>query len=47
VDSLAGKLVGAGIKPPATHPDRAERARLQALWPRWTDHADPDGLADF
>ena len=47
VDSLVGNVVGAGIKPQSTHPDRAVRERLQALWLRWTDHAAPDGLADF
>uniref|UniRef100_UPI0040483531 phage portal protein n=1 Tax=Yoonia sp. TaxID=2212373 RepID=UPI0040483531 len=47
VDSLVGNVVGAGIKPQSTHPDRAVRELLQALWLRWTDHADPGGLADF
>ena len=47
VDSLVGNVVGAGIKPQSTHPDRSVRERLQALWLRWTDHAAPDGLADF
>ena len=47
VDSLVGNVVGAGIKPQSTHPDRAVRERLQALWLRWTDHAAPDGLADY
>lgn len=47
VDSLVGNVVGAGIKPQSTHPDRAVRETLQALWLRWTDHADPAGLADF
>lgn len=47
VDSLVGNVVGAGIKPQSTHPDQAVRERLQALWSRWTDHADPGGLADF
>ncbi|MFA7438980.1 phage portal protein [Castellaniella sp.] len=47
VDSLVGNVVGAGIKPQSTHRDRAVRERLQVLWLRWTDHADPSGLADF
>ena len=47
VDSLVGNIVGAGIKPQSTHPDRAVRERLQALWLRWTDEADAGGLADF
>ena len=47
VDSLVGNVVGAGIKPQSAHPDRAVRERLQALWLRWTDYADPGGLADF
>jgi capsid protein len=47
VDSLVGNVVGAGIKPQSTHPDRAVRERLQVLWLRWTDLVDPGGLADF
>jgi len=47
VDSLVGNVVGAGIKPQSTHPDRAVREALQALWLRWTDRADAGGLADF
>ncbi len=47
VDSLVGNVVGAGIKPQSTHPDRAVRETLQALWLRWTDHADAGDLADF
>ena len=44
VDSLVGNVVGAGIKPQSTHPDRAVRETLQALWLRWTDSADAGGL---
>lgn len=47
VDSLVGNVVGAGIKPQSTHPDRVVREKLQALWLRWTDRADAGGLADF
>jgi lambda family phage portal protein len=47
VDSLVGNVVGAGIKPQSTHPDRAVREMLQALWLRWTDSADAGGLGDF
>ena len=47
VDSLVGNVVGAGIKPQSSHPDRAVRERLQSLWLRWTDKATSDGLADF
>ena len=47
VDSLVGNIVGAGIQPQSTHPDRAVRERLQALWLRWTDNADAGGLAGF
>jgi capsid protein len=35
VDSLVGNVVGAGIKPQSTHPDRAVREKLQTLWRRW------------
>ena len=44
---VVANIVGAGIKPQSTHPDRAVRERIQVLWLRWTDHADPGGLADF
>ncbi len=47
VDSLVGNVVGAGIKPQSTHPDRTVRETLQALWLRWTGHADAGDLADF
>ncbi len=47
VDSLVGNVVGAGIKPQATHPERDVRERLQTIWLRWTDTPDPGGLADF
>lgn len=47
VDNLVGNVAGAGIKPQSAHPDRAVRERLQVLWLRCTDHADPRGLADF
>ncbi|TCT05390.1 lambda family phage portal protein [Tepidamorphus gemmatus] len=47
VDSLVGNVVGAGIKPQSAHPDRAVREALQALWLRWTDHADAGGLGDL
>lgn len=46
VDSLVGNVVGAGIKPHSIHPDRAVRERLQTLWLRWTEQADPGRLAD-
>ena len=44
VDSLVGKVAGAGIKPQSTHPDRVVREMLQALWRRWTASADAGGL---
>ena len=47
LDLLVGNVMGAGIKPQSTHPDRAVRERLQEHWLRWTDHADPGDLADF
>ena len=47
MNSLVGNVVGARVKPQSAHPDRAVREPLQALWLRWTDHAAPDGLADF
>lgn len=47
VDSLVGNVIGAGIKPQSMHNDRAVREQLQSLWLRWTDVAEPGGLADF
>jgi len=36
--SLVGNVVGAGIKPQSTHPDRAVRERLQVLCCRQGTH---------
>ena len=43
VDSLVGNVVGAGVKPQSTHPDRAVREPLHVLWLRSSDHADLGG----
>ena len=43
IAAAVDSLVGAGIKPQSTHPDRAVRETLQALWLRWTDSANAGG----
>jgi lambda family phage portal protein len=40
-------LIGTGIKPLSQAPDPALRTQIQALWLRWTDESDADGLLDF
>jgi lambda family phage portal protein len=47
VQGLVANAIGAGVKPRSKHPDPAVRARLHALWQRWTDLADAAGLTDF
>jgi lambda family phage portal protein len=47
IGKLAANIVGTGIKPLSQAADPAFRAQAQALWLRWTDEADADGLFDF
>ncbi|QLH37849.1 MAG: phage portal protein [Defluviicoccus sp.] len=47
IDSWAGNVVGAGIKPSSLIADAALKAVVQKLWLEWTDEADADGFTDF
>lgn len=47
VDKLVANVVGTGIKPLSKALDPALRAQIQALFLRWTDESDADGLFDF
>lgn len=47
IESWAGNVVGAGIKPSSLIPDAALKARVQRLWLDWTDEADAEGFTDF
>ena len=40
-------LVADGIKPQSAHPSVEMRVALHALWDRWVDRADRDGMLDF
>ena len=47
IESWAGNVVGAGIKPSSLIADAALKAAVQKLWLDWTDDADADGFTDF
>ncbi len=47
IDRLVANIVGTGIKPLSQAPDPDFRARVHALWLRWTDFSDADGRLDF
>lgn len=47
IDTLVTNIVGTGIKPLSQIGDDAVRQEVQALWERWTDESDADGLLDF
>jgi lambda family phage portal protein len=47
IESWAGNVVGAGIKPSSLIKDPALKAELQQLWLDWTDEADAEGFTDF
>lgn len=47
VESWAGNVVGAGIKPSSLIADAELKARVQRLWLDWTDQADAEGFTDF
>jgi lambda family phage portal protein len=47
IDALVTNLIGTGIKPMSQAADPDFRRQLQALWLRWTDESDADGLLDF
>lgn len=47
IDVLVRNIVGTGIKPLSKAADADVRRAIQALWLRWTDFSDADGLLDF
>lgn len=47
IESWAGNVVGAGIKPSSLIRDAAVKAQVQKLWLDWTDEADAEGFTDF
>lgn len=47
IDKLVTNIVGCGIKPMSMAADASLREQINALWLRWTDEADADGLFDF
>ena len=47
VESFAGNAVGTGITPSSGITDPTLKHQVQALWLRWTDDSDAEGLADF
>ena len=47
IESWAGNVVGAGIKPSSSIADASLKAEMQKLWLAWTDDSDAEGLTDF
>ena len=47
IESWAGNVVGAGIKPSSLIADASLKPRMQKLWLEWTDEADAEGFTDF
>jgi lambda family phage portal protein len=47
IESWAGNVVGAGIKPSSMITDSGVKAQVQKLWLDWTDEADAEGFTDF
>jgi lambda family phage portal protein len=47
IESWAGNVVGAGIKPSSLIADSALKATMQRLWLDWTDESDAEGFTDF
>lgn len=47
IDKLVSNIVGTGIKPLSRATDVGLRAQIQALFERWTDESDADGLLDY
>jgi lambda family phage portal protein len=47
IESWAGNVAGAGIKPSSLIADPAVKARVQRLWLDWTDDSDAEGFTDF
>jgi capsid protein len=47
IESWAGNVVGAGIKPSSLIKDAGLKAAVQQPWLDWTDEADAEGFTDF
>jgi capsid protein len=47
IESWAGNVVGAGIKPSSLIKDSGLKSEIQKLWLDWTDDADAEGFTDF
>ena len=47
IESWAGNVVGAGIKPSSLIPEPGLKAKVQRLWLDWTDDSDAEGFTDF
>lgn len=47
IESWAGNVVGAGIKPSSLIKDAELKATVQKLWLDWTDEADAESFTDF
>lgn len=47
LDAFIGNCIGTGIKPQSLHSGAREKEQIQALWSRWTDEADSNGLTDL
>lgn len=46
IDHLVTNIIGTGIKPMSQAKDPEIRRLIQALWTRWSDESDADGLLD-
>lgn len=47
IDKLVSNLIGTGIKPLSQVSDAGLRDQIHALFLRWTDESDADGILDF
>jgi lambda family phage portal protein len=47
IDKLVTNIIGTGIQPLSQADDPDFRKTVQALWLRWTDESDADGLLDY
>ena len=47
IEKLVSNIIGVGIKPLSKATDAAFKVAVQALWFRWTDQTDADGVLDL
>ena len=47
IDKLVTNIIGTGIQPLSQAEDPEFRKQVQALWLRWTDESDADGMLDY